>query len=271
MPENFIIKNWNEQQMVFLNNLNEIRTTPKKKSVHDLRVSIKKMRSFLRLSEFISGQSWKDAFTSVKILFRTSGKLRDFDVSLSLLSNYKRIENLTLPSFIKYLELNKSRSSELTIKEALNFNDDQLLALTSIMHLSIATLTDEELISKIKEKVEMLLKKISQLGKNFNKNLHEIRKILKDIYYWLSACPYNPISNIVIEKLDQILQDLGSWQDNFVFLEKLKKVMKEFLEKDTIEVVTAKGLEIKIRKTKKELFNKVKTDIQTYIIQNRST
>jgi CHAD domain-containing protein len=160
-------------------------------------------------------------------------------------------------------------SSELTTKAALAFKDEQLHVLTGIMQTSIAALTDEEIVSAIKKKVELLLKKISQLAKNFKKNLHEIRKILKDIYYWLTACPYNPVNNLEIKKLDEILQDLGSWQDNFVFLEKLKKVRKEVLEKNSIEEIAAKTLEIKIRNTKAELFNKVKTEIQTYIIQDR--
>jgi CHAD domain-containing protein len=266
-PENFIILNWNKQQSVFLANLQEIRKKPTKKSIHDLRVSVKKLRSFLRLSELISGQKWRAPFTQVKTLFKISGKLRDFELSITLLSDYTKKENSQLPSLIKYLKVNKSLTSQWTKKAALAFHEDQLQILSGILQTSIAEISNEDLMSKINEMTELYLKKINLLANDFNKNLHEIRKILKEIYYWLNSCPYNPNNNFDNTILEEILQDLGCWQDNFVFLNKVKNFRKEFLAKNTIETAGVKTLEIKIRNKKDELLNKVKKDIQLYILK----
>ena len=46
---------------------------------------------------------------------------------------------------------------------------------------------------KICEKIIQLsalkIKKVKTLAKHFQKNAHEIRKQLKDVYYWLKICP----------------------------------------------------------------------------------
>lgn len=267
IPENLIVSNWNKQQSVFLDNLREIRKKPTKKTIHDLRVSIKKLRCFLRLSELISGQKWKDQFTTIKTLFKTSGKLRDFELSITLLSTYTKKENLQLTSLIKYLKVNKSLTSQWAKKAALAFNEEQLQILSGILYSSVAEISDHEMMSKIKEMTELFLKKIRQLANDFNKNLHEIRKILKEIYYWLNSCPVNPISNLEIKVLEEILHDLGSWQDNFVFLDTVKRFRKGYLAKNTIETAAVKTLEIMIKNKKDELLNKVRKDIQVNILK----
>ena len=47
----FILKSWDEQINVFHHNLLILRIRPTKNAVHDLRVAIKKIRSYLRLNK----------------------------------------------------------------------------------------------------------------------------------------------------------------------------------------------------------------------------
>lgn len=265
-PENFILETWNEQQLVFSNNLRIIRQKPTKKSVHDLRVSIKKIRSYLRLRVEITGELWKEQFAPVKNLFTTSGILRDFEMSLPLLLKYHQKENLSLPSFTKYLQLNKSLTQKWTKKATLEFYEDQLQLLTNSMYSSSAALTNEELIIKIKELAEGVLKKITLLVNDLNKNAHEIRKLLKDLYYWLIVCPNNPVSDLVeIKFLDKILHYLGEWQDNFIFHKKLKYFRNEYLLKKSKEAETAKIIEKKTYEIRSELLSKVTKALHSII------
>jgi len=255
--ENFILLNWDEQLKNFNTNLLIIRQRPIKKSVHDLRVAVKKMRSFLRLKEEITGDAWEEQFSPVKTLFKTSGKQRDFEMSLSLLLKYQKKENLSLPSFKKFLQVNKSLTQQWTKKAALKFNDSQLLPGTNSIHSSLAALSNEELINKIKLLAQNVIKNVNRLTKDINKNAHEIRKRLKYLYYWLTICPYNPVNDLIeIKLLDKILQNLGDWQDNFIFSKKIKHFRKEWLVKKSIEAKTAEMLEKKISNKKDELLNK---------------
>lgn len=257
VAENFILETWNEQRIVFLNNLRIIRQKPTKISVHDLRVSVKKMRSFLRLREKITGEPWKEKFAPVKNLFMLSGKQRDFEMSLSSLSKYLRKENLALPSFKNYLQLNKLMTRKWTRKATLEFNENPLQLLTENINSSLGDLTNEDLIIKIKKLAEEALKTVGQLANDLNKNAHEIRKLLKDIYYWLIVCPHNPVNDYIeIKLLDKILHNLGEWQDNFIFHKKLKYFRNEYLLKNTKEAETAKIIEKKTSEVRNELLNK---------------
>src|SRR6187551_4028458 len=87
---NLILKNWLQQQKVFNENLILIRKRPTKLSVHDLRVSIKKMRSYLRLKQQFTGEEWKESFSKTSVLFKSFGRLRDYDMSLTLIRKFER-------------------------------------------------------------------------------------------------------------------------------------------------------------------------------------
>jgi CHAD domain-containing protein len=59
---NLILKNWLQQEKVFNDNLILSRKRPTKISIHDLRVAVKKMRSYLRLKQQFAGEEWKNRF-----------------------------------------------------------------------------------------------------------------------------------------------------------------------------------------------------------------
>jgi len=261
--ENFILKAWNEQRYVFLTNLHAIQKRPVKNAIHDLRVSIKKIRSYLRLKENMNVEPWIESFTPVKFFFKTSGIQRDFEMSYFLLSTYLRNENLELPAFKKYLQLNKSMTRQWTKKSALEFNEEIMQILNEKIHSLFAEYSDEILVLKIKEITDELLQKTNILATNLKKNVHEIRKKLKDVYYWLIIIPNNENYKSLINFLEKTLHVLGNWQDNFVFLKKIKSFRKNYLINNSIESETVKILETEIRKRKTELLNKVKKNLES--------
>lgn len=262
VAENFILQTWNEQLIIFLHNFRIVRQKPTKKTVHDLRVSVKRIRSLLRLREKITGETWKEQFAPVKALFILSGKQRDFEMSLFILSKFHRKENLASPLFKNYLQKNKAMTRQWTKKAAMEFNDDPLQLLTSSMNSSLSALTNEELIMKIKKITEDALKTVGLLASDLNKNAHEIRKLLKDIYYWLIVCPYNPVNDYIeIKSLDKILHNLGERQDNFIFHKKLKYFKKEYLVKKSKEAETVKLLEKEASEVQNELLSQVSKNL----------
>jgi hypothetical protein len=70
---NLILKNWLQQEKVFKENLVLSRKRPTKISVHDLRVSIKKMRGYLRLKEELTKDEWKESFSKISAYSNHSG------------------------------------------------------------------------------------------------------------------------------------------------------------------------------------------------------
>ena len=187
---NLILTNWLLQQNNFNENLILSRKRPTKISVHDIRVAVKKMRSYLRLKEELTGDKWKESFLKISALFKSFGRLRDYDMSLILIRKLERKEFLSFISFKEYLSVNRSLTRKWAKQDALKFNDHE----PDVFNQQFNSLqnSDEEVCEKIIQLSALKIKKVKTLAKHFQKNAHEIRKQLKDVYYWLKICPKDP-------------------------------------------------------------------------------
>lgn len=244
--DNFILQNWQLQQKIFTENIIIIRRRPTKDSVHDLRVAVKRMRSYLRLKQKITGENWKEQFAGTTLLFKSLGRLRDFDMSLTLLRRYQNKEQPQLSAFQKYLYANRNLTRRWAKEAAAKFNEEELNYFTEQFISSFAAFTDAELGDKTVEAARGNLNKTNQLARHFQKNVHEIRKLLKDVYYWMKICPEEQSNGVIkIKSLDKMLNNLGSWQDYFIFQEKLKYFRKEYLPKGSAEILLIKTMEEK--------------------------
>ena len=229
-PENIILKNWLEQKEKFTENLYISRKRPTKDSVHDLRVAVKKMRSYLRLKEHLAGEKWKESFIKIITLFKSFGRLRDHDMSLILLRLNERKQHLSFPFFKEYLSVNRSLSRKWAKQAAINFNGDGLSSFEQQFNLG---LNNSEIYEKIIHLSRLKIKKVKSLSKHVEKNTHEIRKQLKDVYYWLKICPKEMAESFInIKDLDRMLNYLGRWQDHFIFRNKIKQYIKDLPKKN---------------------------------------
>ena len=273
MPDqNFILKSFDEQQNIFISNLTITRNKETKDSIHDLRVAIKKIRSFLRLRQKIIGQEWEGKFVPVKLLFGILGKHRDFEMSLSLLKKYYRQKEPSISSFKKYLKVNLSFSRQLAKAAVNDFNEQELINLVNESKKSLSGFSNEELITKIKNYVEEIARQVTLLANDFEKEAHEIRKLLKDVYYWLRICPYNPVADLIdIKILEQVLDNLGAWQDLFVFRKKLKNFRKEYLLKASRQIEIVRMFEEKIIKDQEEILKQATDDFKNISGSKKAT
>jgi CHAD domain-containing protein len=256
--ENFISLNWKEQVKIFTTNLAICRKRPTKNSVHDLRVAIKRMRSFLRLKKKLTGENWKSLFRNTAALFKSFGRLRDFDMSLTLTKQYERKEQAIHLSLKKHLSANRSLAWQLARQDALNYNPDELNQFTAQFVLTTKEITEKELFEKLLNAVENKSKKVKELDDHFQHHAHEIRKLLKDVYYWLKIVPAeNRGAFIDLRKLDKVLNLLGHWQNHFILGEKINSFLEEQPvnkeEKDLLE-----GLEKKLFSAQDDLLEKAR-------------
>ena len=100
------------------------------------------------------------------------------------------------------------------------------------------------------------IKKVKNLAKHFHKNAHEIRKQLKDVYYWLKICPKVLAESFINMKvLDLTLNYLGRFQDHFILKKKIKHYIKD-LPKKNEEKEMLKSLDKKLETAQKQILNK---------------
>ena len=252
--DNLILKNWLLQEKVFNENLILSRKRPTKISVHDLRVAVKRMRSYLRLKQQLTGKEWKGPFLKISALFKSFGRLRDYDMSLTLVRKLERKELLSLIFFKEYLSVNRSLTRKWAKHDALKFNEHEADIFTEQFKLIAGS--SAEVSEMIIQLSALKIKKVKILAKHFHKNAHKIRKQLKDVYYWLKICPKALVENFINMKvLDRVLNYLGNFQDHFILQKKIGQYIKD-LPKKNEEKEMLKGLDKKIETVQKEILNK---------------
>ena len=249
---NLILKSWLLQEKNFNENLILSRKRPTKISVHDIRVAVKKMRSYLRLKEELTGDKWKESFLKMSALFKSFGRLRDYDMSLIIIRKSERKEFMSFIFFKEYLSVNRSLTRKWAKQDALKFNDQDADAYNQ--QFNSLQGSDEELCEKIIQLSALKIKKVKILAKHFQKNAHEIRKQLKDVYYWLKICPKDP-GFINMRILHRILSYLGNWQDHFILKQKIKHYIQD-LPKKNEEKVMLKNFEKKLVLSQKEVLDR---------------
>ena len=251
---NLILKNWLLQEKVFNENLILSRKRPTKLFVHDLRVAVKKMRSYLRLKEELTGVEWKGSFLKTSALFKSFGRLRDYDMSLTLIRKLERKEFLSFIFFKEYLSVNRSLSRKWAKQDALKFNEQEPHIFNQ--QFDLLPIGKEEICEKIIQLSALKIKKVKNLAKHFQKNAHEIRKQLKDLYYWLKICPKGVVEGFInMRVLDRMLTYLGNWQDHVILKKKIKQY-KQDLPKRNEEKIMLKDLEKKLVPTQKEILER---------------
>ena len=251
---NLILKNWLQQEIIFNDNLILSRKRPTKISVHDLRVAVKKKRSYLRLKQQFTGKEWKESFSKISALFKSFGRLRDYDMSLSLVRKLERKELLSFIFFKEYLSVNRSLTRKWAKQNATKFNEHEPDVFTE--QFKLITGSNAEIAERIIQLSALKIKKVKNLAKHFYKNAHEIRKQLKDVYYWLKICPKNLVEGFINMKvLDRVLNYLGEFQDHFILKKKIKQYIKD-LPKRNEEKEVLKSLGKKSETAQKEILNK---------------
>jgi CHAD domain-containing protein len=184
---NLIVKHWLQQEKIFNDNLILSRKRPTKLSVHDLRVSVKKMRSYLRLKQQFTGEEWKESFSKTSVLFKSFGRLRDYDMSLTLIRKFERKQFSSFIFFKEYLSVNRSLTRKWAKQNAIRFTEQEPDGFTEQFKLLAGS--NAEISERIIHLSALKIKKVKNLAKHFHKNAHEIRKQLKDVYYWLKTLP----------------------------------------------------------------------------------
>ena len=251
---NLILKNWLQQEKVFNDNLILSRKRPTKISVHDLRVAVKKKRSYLRLKQQFTGEEWKESFSKISVLFKSLGRLRDYDMSLTLIRKLERKELLSFIFFKEYLSVNRSLTRKWAKQEAVKFNEYEPDVFTEQIKLLAGSNTETS--ERIIQLSALKIKKVKTLAKHFHKNAHEIRKQLKDVYYWLKICPKALAESFInIKVLDRVLNYLGNFQDHFILKKKIKQYIKD-LPKKNEEKEMLISLGKKLETAQKEIVNK---------------
>jgi CHAD domain-containing protein len=238
-----------------------------KEDIHQLRVSLKKIRSVFLLVEFLKPKkfSTKKNYTKVRPIFKSAGKIREIQINNQVLEKYP-VKKATLKAYRGYNKKtnfkNKLELAKLLTKKKKSSLARVNFQVFSILHSS----KDEKIKKKVKRFVNRKLIDVSSIFyRSFSENdLHEIRILVKQAYAIAlisKNLKYKIISVDQLKLFKGIEENIGNWHDILVLQESLQDWRKNIKKKKRGRRQEISQIIRIIKKEKKEYRKKLKHQI----------
>ena len=220
--------------------------------VHELRLSIKKLRAFNLLAHRLGMSGVDDnqqLIEGVQKLFSRAGQIRDTQVQIYMLASSKEQTGKGYPLFHKWLLRREKRkisqlcgSNYKTSIDSDSGNTITGIANTILIPDKTAVFaTAHTLLDEMYVKTQELA-----TGRIFDKNLHQIRKYTKQMRYIINILngvyPDFKYQRITPEELKDIENAVGNWHDNLIRIKFINRFMKKIKNDDEVIVLKYKGL-----------------------------
>lgn len=242
---NIVFPCWKKEQDVFNKNLAVLKQQPETNAVHDIRVTIKKLRALLRLYVFLTEeQLWKYPLKETEDLFTILGKQRDIEICLELLQDLEKETSKKYPEFRRYLDAALNTAQQWTTNAVRTYKKKELSAVALMLKTESIPLTNEEL--KLKA-IRIIALQLSGCSAYF-KQPHQLRQQFKEIYYWIKMAGEILAVRVDYEKkLHPLLDEFGEWQDMQVLETRTRHFRKDHLPRAFPEYESLKKLEAVIK------------------------
>lgn len=265
----FILLHWKKQQRVFLQNLAKFSKQQQPKTIHDLRVAIKKLRAYLKLLAIVFNKmDGKTGFEKTEQLFSVLGKYRDIEMGLLLLQSFEKQNKITYTALRFQLKTALQRT-QIWVQHALNqYDDKELAGISQRLEEQVKQADKQKLLDKTGHVLNKEFKKLKHLARHFHSQPHPMRKMLKNIYYWISIYPNDFLINgNQLQKLKKSLDWLGYWQDHAMLHRKIKHFRKDFVPASKQEYLILKQLEKSMEKKMQTKLHKAHENIRGIYFQ----
>lgn len=262
----FILLHWKKQQKFFLQGFEKLTKQQEhgSRAIHDLRVVVKKLRSYLKLlTILLKKMEDKPGFEKTEQLFKVLGKHRDIEIGLLLLQTFEKKNKITYTAFRFHLKVALQRT-ETWVQNALSkYDEKELTGLTRQLEQHLKETNNQDLLEKTGIILNKEYKKLKRLAKHLTGQPHEVRKMLKNLFYWISICPKDfLLSSRQVSKLKKSLDLLGDWHDHEMLHTKIKHFRKDFLPASGEEYLQLKELEKNIADKMEVMLYKADENIQ---------
>ncbi|MBS3806752.1 MAG: CHAD domain-containing protein [Bacteroidales bacterium] len=242
--------------------------TEDEEAIHDLRVSIKKIRAlllFLEEAGFANIKSEYPYLTKLKKLFKKAGKLREIHIHKKLYHHYREKTGRDFPQLLEHLERMEEDNRQayhetmpgIKLRKFYQQADDLQHAIKKISRSTL----NKRLFTFIQTRVETCYGFMFE--PHYEQHLHQIRKYLKHIRFIIGQKVGDMHElfqeELTFEDTKKVEDILGEWHDRDEF----RKLLEEYSQ------ITEKNGDGTTKKLLGEYLNQVKQDIQTDITKLR--
>lgn len=194
------------------------------KKIKKSRVSVKKVRTYLRLAEFIFPEDFSyDKFNrEIKPFFQKAGQLRDVKLQSKFFQKDEFFNSQKLNEYIEFLETELIKLEDdlecidiPPIKMAIKEQLDLIIEKFSSMEPSFINYKTAHYLASQEELYEKLLKRIV-----IEDDIHEVRKILKHIFFMSETFNLSIFNQNLLSQKER-LKKIGDWNDMVIRIESL--------------------------------------------------
>lgn len=186
--------------------------------IHQFRVEVKRLRSFLRLLSIDRKKEFKLP-RKFKKLYDICGEIREMQLEQKRLKKL----NANLPSYFTYMEDNINKQKQLWEKHYSKKTLDKLRE--KLADLDIPNADPKLMVEFIDKKIREL-KEIDE-GEPNNEQIHAHRKQVKDMLYNVKLAEkewkkgFEAIAKLSIKELDTLADAIGNYNDERIILDHL--------------------------------------------------
>ncbi|MGZ3864511.1 MAG: CHAD domain-containing protein [Bacteroidia bacterium] len=192
---------------------------------HKLRVEIKKLHAFFKMVRYLNRTfKQKHIFKPLRSVFSDAGKIRELKVQGKLLDKYAGKNKLK--DYRIHL-----KNSELRLKE--NFQNNlglqvkkNIRSIPKLIQPYLITIHSAD-ISDYLKKENKKIRKLAGDEKHSARQLHEIRKLIKEVFYNQKITGTPGVTGPAEEKLHKLI---GKWHDLAVMKKLLSKSAKNAIK-----------------------------------------
>jgi CHAD domain-containing protein len=210
---------------------------PEIELVHELRLSIKKLRAFHKLAEHLNLNDIDEHIhikRRVRKLYKVAGQLRDTQVQIHLLSTFEEQTCVVYPEFSKWLHKREQKQISRFSKKPQQIVPQATAQSTHQKIGDLLALADDEtILSGAGNVLTGLCLNARELceGSMNNLNLHRIRTITKRMKYIFNIMAHSypdfKFNQVSVESLRDIEAAAGHWHDNLVRIELLERFISK--------------------------------------------
>ena len=226
---NSILFHWKKSQKDFDQQLSLLQQQINTAAVHDIRVAIKKLRALLNLYILFKKEpGWEQQLKKTEILFNILGRQRDVEICRSLTNRFEKETSSSYKEWKLYLQALLKITSAWANQEIHHNHKKEFAKIALALKQDSKLPVDEELYTAL---TTIINTRLSSTKKHLRKP-HQVRKNLKEVYYWIGLFPGNyALETWHQDALHSLLDDLGNWQDYEILLQRLKHFRKDYLPK----------------------------------------
>jgi hypothetical protein len=267
MVENQFIPLFNRQIESFLICFSETLNDQEIKTVHLLRVAIKRINIIARLLKVacdreIEIKGYLNLFSK---LFHKAGIIREIQINIKLIEKFD--SNRLKPFYDYQIEELKLAVNEFHV-ELLAFNMDELKMKNDLLLQKFEDVSESELARTARKKIFLTIKRVTRLKDKSNKNLHEIRIKLNNAIGLLEIVndltPFNEF-NKLLDDIKLIYKKIGVWHNYEVMIASLNMFEKK--NRNELCIVELKREFKKIKKEVEKKQKKIGKQVKSYFKQ----